>query len=151
MPRDPKELTVDSPQKWAEMPDPYRELPQWLQDKVRAEVAVRRKQAKARKLAVAKEMLLTVGPMPMPFTWLHSVRAIPGAASLAVGLAIWFQVEKTGATTVTLDRTPRRLFVLDRHTVARGLAGLEAAGLVSVSKAQGRPSRITVCRVDEVE
>ena len=81
-------------------------------------------------------------------SWLTRAARLPGKA-LHVGLLLWFRVGCERSNVVRLTRGHADFFALDRHTVYRGLAALERAGLVNVDRRRGRCPVVTVKTVDE--
>lgn len=77
---------------------------------------------------------------PIPMWWVHRASLLPGMA-LAVGIRIWFLIGLTGSRSVPLNLS--RLGI-DRSSAARGLAALEAARLVHVTRGRGRKAVVTV-------
>jgi len=81
---------------------------------------------------------------PLPLAWIEVAGRTTGAG-LHVAMEIWFRVGLRGSdeVKVSLSYVARR-FGFHRTSAARGLADLEAAGLVVV---QRRPGRAPVVRV----
>ena len=84
--------------------------------------------------------LFLKGPIPWP--WLGKAMQLPGKA-LAVALHVWWRsgIERSSCIMINLSRLS-----VDRSAASRGLAALEAAGLVTVIRAPGRRPRVTIVR-----
>ncbi|QDU21264.1 hypothetical protein [Urbifossiella limnaea] len=81
---------------------------------------------------------------PIPMDWLTAAAALPGRA-LAVGLVVWFLAgcERRRTVAATLSRLAA-LGAGTRAAARRGLAALEAAGLVAVERHPGRSPVVTI-------
>lgn len=77
---------------------------------------------------------------PIPWAWLQRAMVLPGRA-LHVALSLWLQAGILNGALVTVNLS--RLSV-DRSAASRGLAALEAAGLVSVRRRPGRKPLVTI-------
>jgi DNA-binding transcriptional ArsR family regulator len=77
---------------------------------------------------------------PIPWAWLHRAICLPGRA-LHVALQLWFHAGIAGNGIVAINLS--RLSV-DRSAASRGLAALEAAGLVRVQRKPGRKPLVTI-------
>jgi hypothetical protein len=77
----------------------------------------------------------------IPLSWLQAATALPGKA-LHVGLLVWFYTGLHPERAVVLTHTKLALFHLKRETARRGLAALEAAGLVRVTRAPRKSPRV---------
>lgn len=85
---------------------------------------------------------------PVPWAWITASSRLPGKA-LHVGTAIWFLAGMKNQRTVTL---PGKLLMdmgIERNAGYRALNALEKAGLVSVSRHQGRRPTVTINDVPE--
>ncbi len=82
-----------------------------------------------------------MGPIPGP--WLEIASRLPGRA-LHVGLAIWYLVGLTKNKEVRLSKRTRERFSIPPDAYRRGLRQLELAGLITVERATGKNSRVTV-------
>jgi len=80
---------------------------------------------------------------PVPLAWLATAARLPGRA-LHVGVVIWFRAGLTRNRTVRLSRVHVAPFGIDRYAMRRALAELEAAKLLSVTRASGRSPVVTV-------
>jgi hypothetical protein len=80
---------------------------------------------------------------PIPWGWLARASELPGSA-LIVGLALWRLAGVTRVHTVTLTGKALKPLELSRQTRARALEALEAAGLVTVCREQGRAVVVTI-------
>ena len=71
---------------------------------------------------------------PIPWSWLALAMSLSGKA-VHVGLALWLRagIGCNGMVSVNLSRLP-----FDRSSASRGLAALEGAGLVRVTRRPGR-------------
>ena len=87
---------------------------------------------------------------PIPLTWLtHAASAAGRSSGFKVAIALWYLVGLNHQeSTVTLTGRALRAFGMDRYAGYRGLAALEAAGLVSVQRRTGQAPRVTVKAVD---
>jgi hypothetical protein len=74
---------------------------------------------------------------PLPGEWIGRASQLSGKA-LHVGLALWFISGRSKQEVVKLTRAALKLFSLRRDSARRGLAALERAGLVRVSRRRGR-------------
>lgn len=79
---------------------------------------------------------------PISWPWLTLAMALPGKA-VHVGLHLWFEAGMTGSADVapSLSSMQRNAGV-SRFAASRGLAVLEAAGLVAVERHAGRKPRV---------
>ncbi len=80
---------------------------------------------------------------PIPWEWLARASELPGSA-LIVGLALWRLAGMVKSHTVTLTGGALEPLELSRQTRARALEALETAGLVAVSREQGRAAIVTI-------
>src|SRR5262249_5070527 len=80
---------------------------------------------------------------PLPAAWFRAAAALPGKA-LAVGQALWFLRGLKGRRTVRLAAKALACFAVRRKPGQRGLAKLEAAGLVRVERKRGRSPLVTI-------
>lgn len=94
----------------------------------------------SRKSSRQKDWFLK-GPIPGP--WLQAASGLPGRA-LHVGLAIWFLVGLTKSCEVKPTNRILKQFSTPPDAYRRGLKQLESAGLVTVKRASGRCSLVTV-------
>lgn len=99
-----------------------------------------------RRRAVRRRERFLKGPVPWP--WLLRAMGLPGRA-LHVGVYVWFfaGLQRSETVVLTMSRLQRELG-FSRATATRGLAALEAAGLVSVERAPGRAPRVTIQRAE---
>jgi hypothetical protein len=81
----------------------------------------------------------------IPVPWLEKAIALPGKA-LHVGLVIWYYWGLRSED-VSLSQIKLAQFSLNRETARRGLATLEAAGLVTVIRHPGRAPRVRPCEL----
>jgi hypothetical protein len=81
---------------------------------------------------------------PIPWTWLSAAARLPGQA-LAVGLAVWLRggIAKSAEVRLSLSGLDSEMGV-KRDAARRGLAALERAGLVHVTRGLGRKPRVTL-------
>jgi hypothetical protein len=80
---------------------------------------------------------------PLPLAWLAAAKKAGGSA-LAVGLSLWFQRGvRSNSLPVKVTRSVARHMALSRGQTYRGLAALQAAGLVTIVKG-GRGRRPVV-------
>lgn len=85
---------------------------------------------------------------PIEMSWLARAARQPGRA-LHVGIAVWYRVGLKKTRTIALNLSRMSDFGLDRFAARRGLAALERAGLVAVTRAAGRNPVITVLDASE--
>ena len=85
---------------------------------------------------------------PIPLTWLSKACRLRGKA-LAIAMALWFKagVQRNVPTVVLSSTLLKRFGVTNRKSGYRGLALLEAAGLVEVERHRGRCPRVTIREV----
>ncbi len=79
---------------------------------------------------------------PVPWSWLERAMKLPGRA-LHVGIWVWFYagMVKDGHVPLNLSRLG-----FDRSAASRGLAALEKAGLLVVTRRPGNKVSIWICR-----
>ena len=95
-----------------------------------------------RKLRRKKLAQFIAGPLPLAQFFIAA--GLPGKA-LAAWVLIHFRTRLTGRTEVTLPASLLGNAGIDRSTTkAHALRSLEDAGLIRVSRAHGRASRITL-------
>lgn len=77
---------------------------------------------------------------PIPWVWLQRAMALPGRA-LHVALHLWLMsgILKGAVVAINLSRLS-----VDRSAASRGLAALEAAGLVRATRRPGRKPVVTI-------
>lgn len=80
---------------------------------------------------------------PVPIWWLAVAAELPGKA-LAVGLALWYRKGIIDAETVRPSWKLWKMLGIGRHAARRGLANLEAAGLVTVERKVGKNPLVTI-------
>ncbi len=80
---------------------------------------------------------------PIPWNWLSSAAHQPGKA-LHVAIVLWLLAGIKRTRTVALSGSVLRGFGVNRHSGYRGLASLEAAGLVGVDRHPGRNPIVTI-------
>ena len=86
---------------------------------------------------------------PVPLSWLSLAAKLSGR-TLHVGLAVWHVAHLTkDGSEVVLSRSACSAFGVERQTMRRALARLEAAGLVRVAYHHGRSPRVTILDVGE--
>ena len=83
----------------------------------------------------------------VPVAWIVQVLQLKHGSACSVAIALRFVSGIQRSETVVLRRADRDLFGLLRWTVTRGLAHLEAAGLISVGRRRGRLPRVTLLEV----
>lgn len=74
---------------------------------------------------------------PIPLEWIQAAARLPGR-SLHVGLVLWYLAGVRRSKQGPISYTVASYFGLNRHTVYRGLARLEEAALITVSRKHGR-------------
>ncbi len=74
---------------------------------------------------------------PIPLTWVQQAARLPGR-TLHLGMILWYLAGVRRSTQGAVSYTVAEHFGLNRYTVYRGLARLEKAGLVVVSRVRGR-------------
>lgn len=80
---------------------------------------------------------------PIPWSWLVAAGDAKGRA-LQVAIVLWLEVGMKRSARVRLPHQRLREMGVDRHAVRRGLAALEAAGLVVVERRNGASPVVTV-------
>jgi hypothetical protein len=80
---------------------------------------------------------------PIPWAWLVAAASLPGRA-LHVGIALWLRVGLERKYDVVMPLAALAPMGVDRHAARRGLAELEKAGLVNVTRHRGRKARVAV-------
>lgn len=80
---------------------------------------------------------------PIPFDWLQTANALPGKAG-QVGIALWFLAGVKKSRIVKITAEAERLAGCVRQTFAKGLAALEAAGLVAVERKPGQKAIVEI-------
>ena len=108
-----------------------------------SEATKRRMKAKAQRKAGE-----FIRPIPKP--WIIAAAQAPGSKTLAVGLALWFLSGLEQNRTFRLRSSIVREFSVCRSTCYRALAALEAAGLITVERSQGRGPKITILEAKNV-
>lgn len=85
---------------------------------------------------------------PVPWPWLTKAARLPGRA-LHLGMALWFlKGFKRSQQQLSLSPSLLRELGVNRYTAYRGLRALEAAGLVSVERQQGRSPLVVLLSAD---
>ncbi len=74
---------------------------------------------------------------PIPLDWAQAAARLPGR-SLQVAMVIWYLIGVRRSKQGAISYTVASHFGLNRHTVYRGLAQLEEAALIAVSRKRGR-------------
>ena len=82
---------------------------------------------------------------PIPWDWILRASRLP-AKALIVGLCIWRLSGATGKNTVPLSNSEVQSFGIDRAAKSRGLAALERAGLIAVSRKPARWPLVTLLK-----
>jgi hypothetical protein len=80
---------------------------------------------------------------PIPLNWLMEAARQPGKA-LHVGVALWYMSGLKRSRKIALSVSSLADFGVNRISGYRGLAALEAAGLVSVIRHPGRKPIVTL-------
>jgi hypothetical protein len=80
---------------------------------------------------------------PLPLAWMGKAARLPGQA-LAVALAIWFRRGIEQKDSLSLYPSALERFGVNRWSGYRALEALEGAGLVRVSRKQGRAPVVTI-------
>jgi hypothetical protein len=80
---------------------------------------------------------------PIPWSWLTEAMQLPGKA-LAVGLVAWHLCGLKKSHTVHMEPSKLRSAGMSPRVARRGLKVLENAGLVAVSRHQGRAPDVTI-------
>lgn len=86
---------------------------------------------------------------PLPLNWLSSACKLPGKSPLTVALAILFEVGRRKSNEIFLTTAICERFGVNRKAKYRGLAALEAAGLILVNRRPRKNPNITVLDVVE--
>ena len=80
---------------------------------------------------------------PIPLAWVQQAAKLPGRA-LHLGMALWYLAGVRRSNKGAIPYKVTKHFGLNRYTVYRGLARLEKAGLVRVSRVRGRRLSFTL-------
>jgi DNA-binding transcriptional ArsR family regulator len=86
---------------------------------------------------------------PIPLSWLSVASKLSGKASLAVGLAIWFEAGRRGSNEVRLTTAILSRFGVNRKAKYSGLAALEEAGLIRVRRELRKNPVVTILEVKD--
>lgn len=89
----------------------------------------------------ANEHEILIGPVP--FGWLSTAARLPGK-SLHVAVALWFISGLQKSRVIELSNVAGARFGLDRNSKYRGLAWLEKAGLITITRKLGRAPVVTL-------
>lgn len=81
---------------------------------------------------------------PLPMAWVATAARFEGH-TLHVALLLWYRAGMEGYADIMIPRQDKDAFGVSRHAFALALERLESAGLVTVSRAQGRSPRVTIC------
>ena len=81
---------------------------------------------------------------PIPLNWLSVASKLSGKASLAVGLAIWFEAGRKCNNEVRLTTAILKRFGVNRKAKYRGLESLEDAGLIRVRRELRKNPVVTI-------
>lgn len=80
---------------------------------------------------------------PIPWDWVSRAGRLPGKA-LQVAVVLWLESGMKKSLSVKAGSTRLKEMGVDRYAANRGLKELEGAGLVSVVRAPGQQSRVTI-------
>ena len=80
---------------------------------------------------------------PIPLAWLEKAAHLGGKA-LHVGVSLWFLAGVTKSATVRFNQNKQERFGVKRDAARRAIRLLEGAGLVSVTKGEGRCSLVSL-------
>jgi hypothetical protein len=80
---------------------------------------------------------------PIPWWWIARAAVLPGRA-FVVGLAVWFWVGMTKASTVRMSCRGFPVPGISRFAIYRGLLALERAQLVTVQRRRGHAPLVTI-------
>ena len=81
---------------------------------------------------------------PLPLAWVAAAARFDGH-TLHVALLLWYRAGMEGYADIMIPRQDKDAFGVGRHAFALALERLESAGLVTVTRAQGRSPRVTIC------
>ncbi len=82
---------------------------------------------------------------PIPWDWIIRASRLRGRA-LTLGLCLWRLEGATRKTAVPLGNAELQPFGIDRAAKSRGLAELEQAGLIKVTRQRGRWPIVTLLK-----
>lgn len=85
---------------------------------------------------------------PIPLWWVTKASKLPGKA-FHVAIAVRYLSGVRGGKTVTVTRSDRRTFGLERYSLYRGLEHLANAKLVYVDRKSGRAPVVTILEVED--
>ncbi len=85
---------------------------------------------------------------PVPWSWLTAAAKLP-SSSFRVGIALWLLKGMRYRNSVTLGNKFLDELNVDRAAKARGLSALEAAGLISIERQQGRAPVVSILNCPE--
>lgn len=80
---------------------------------------------------------------PVPLSWLRRAGKLRGQV-LLVGLVLWFRAGVERKMRIKLKKADYRLFGVSERSASRGLASLEKAGVVSVTRHPGRSPIVAI-------
>ena len=84
---------------------------------------------------------------PIPLSWLKAASNLSGKASLAVGLAIWFESGRRKSNEVKLTSAILQRFAIKRKSKYTALKSLEDAGLIRVRREPRKNPIVTILEV----
>ena len=85
---------------------------------------------------------------PIDLSWATKASKLPGKAFHAA-IAVRYLSGVKGSKTVTVTRSDRRTFGLERYSLYRGLEHLADAKLVYVDRKSGRAPVVTILEVED--
>ncbi len=80
---------------------------------------------------------------PIPLEWAQAAARLPGR-TLHLGMTLWYLAGIRRSNKGAVSYNVAEHLGLNRHTIYRGLAQLEQAGLVRVSRVRGRRIEFTL-------
>ncbi len=84
---------------------------------------------------------------PIPLSWLTAASNLSGKASLAVGLAIWFESGRRKSNEVKLTTAIVQRFAVKRKSKYSALKLLEDAGLIRVRREPRKNPVVTILEI----
>lgn len=83
---------------------------------------------------------------PIPLGWLEKAAGL-GGKSLNISISLWFLAGVTKSKTVRFNQSRQERFGAKRDAARRALVLLENAGLISISRGNGRCPMVTLVEI----
>ena len=84
---------------------------------------------------------------PIPLLWLTAAAQLSGKATIAVGLAIWFESGRRKSNEVKLTSAILQRFAVKRKSKYSALKSLEDAGLIHVRREPRKNPVVTILEI----